>query len=188
MKVWNLSLIAAVMALFVAGCNPESGAEGMDPDTTGDSLTMDSPEMGDDAAAGPDIVDVAVGAGDFNTLVSLVQAAGLEETLRSGEFTVFAPTDEAFAAVDPAILQALSENTDALRQVLLYHVVEGRVPASEVVNMSAAATAGGEDVAIAVDGETVSVNGATVVTADIEASNGIIHVINQVLIPSNLEL
>lgn len=132
-----------------------------------------------------DIVDTAVGAGIFNTLVTAVGAANLEATLRSdGPFTVFAPTDDAFAAVPAETLNALLADPDALTQVLLYHVVAGAaVPASDVVNLTEVETANGKSLPISVDGGTVHVGDATVIQTDVEASNGIIHVIDSVLIP-----
>ncbi|WP_071674378.1 fasciclin domain-containing protein [Nioella nitratireducens] len=132
-----------------------------------------------------DIVDTAVGAGSFNTLVAAVQAAGLEDTLRGeGPFTVFAPTDEAFAALPEGTVESLlmEENRDQLVAILTYHVVPGAVMSGDLMNGMTATTAQGSDITIGtMDG--VTVNGANVVTADIEASNGVIHVIDAVLIP-----
>jgi uncharacterized surface protein with fasciclin (FAS1) repeats len=134
---------------------------------------------------GADIITVATEAGSFTTLLTAIEAAGLTETLMGdGPFTVFAPTDEAFAAVDEETLNGLLADPEALAQVLLYHVVEGAVPASDVVTLESATTAQGSDVEIVVDGDTVTLNGsANVVQTDIEASNGIIHVIDAVLLP-----
>jgi transforming growth factor-beta-induced protein len=131
-----------------------------------------------------DIVQTAVAAGQFNTLASLLQATGLVDTLKGpGPFTVFAPTDEAFAKVPKATLDALAADPAKLKAVLLYHVVAGSVPASEVVKLSSAKTVNGANVSIKVDGGTVMVNGAKVVSPDVKASNGIIHVIDSVLLP-----
>ena len=131
----------------------------------------------------PDIVDTAVSAGSFNTLVTAVKAAGLVDTLKAaGPFTVFAPTDEAFAKVPKATLDALLADKDALRKVLLYHVVSGSVTSSEVVKLSSAKTAQGSSISIdATNG--VMIDDAKVVKADIETSNGIIHVIDSVILP-----
>ena len=130
------------------------------------------------------IVEVAVSAGSFNTLVAAVQAAGLVETLSGeGPFTVFAPTDEAFAAIPEADLNALLADKDALTAVLTYHVVSGKVMASDVVNLDSAKTVNGQSVDIAVTDGKVMIDGAQVVTADVEASNGVIHVINKVILP-----
>ncbi|MEM7810380.1 MAG: fasciclin domain-containing protein [Planctomycetota bacterium] len=136
--------------------------------------------------AGGDIVDTAVAAGGFTTLVAAVKAADLVETLKGdGPYTVFAPTDEAFAALPEGTLDdlLLPENKEKLTQILLYHVVPGRVPASDVVNLVGADTAAGQKVSIAVEGDAVKVDGATVVSTDVEATNGLIHVIDAVLLP-----
>jgi len=133
-----------------------------------------------------DIVDTAVKAGSFNTLVAAVTAADLVETLKSeGPFTVFAPTDEAFAKLPEGTVENLlkPENKEKLQAVLLYHVVPGKVTAAEVVKVSSAKTANDMKLAIMVDGNTVKVNEAQVVQTDIMTSNGVIHVIDTVLIP-----
>ena len=129
------------------------------------------------------IVDVAVAAGSFNTLVTAVKAAGLAETLSGeGPFTVFAPTDEAFAKLPAGTVEALLADKEKLTAILTYHVVSGRVPASQVAGMSGAKTVNGKMVAIDASNG-VKVDAATVVKTDIGASNGIIHVIDTVLIP-----
>ena len=138
------------------------------------------------ANAAPDIVDTAVSAGSFNTLVAAVQAAGLVETLKGpGPFTVFAPTDAAFAALPAGTVENLlmPENRDKLTAILTYHVVPGKVLSGDLAGqMLSAATVQGESVDI--DGTMgVKVDNATVVSADIETSNGVIHVIDTVLIP-----
>ena len=133
-----------------------------------------------------DIVDTAVEAGSFTTLVSAVQAAGLEETLRGeGPYTVFAPSDDAFAAVPKETLDALLADPEgALTDVLTYHVVPGKVMSTDLSDGMQAETVNGQtlDITIEDDG-TVMVNGAKVVTADIETANGVIHVIDTVLVP-----
>lgn len=136
----------------------------------------------------PDIVDTAVNAGSFNTLVAAVTAAGLVDTLKGdGPFTVFAPTDEAFAKIPADVLKALIADKEALTKVLLYHVVAGKVAASDVIKLKSAATVQGSDVMIdASDG--VKINDATVVKADIMTSNGIIHVIDTVLMPATPDI
>ncbi len=132
-----------------------------------------------------DIVDTAVAAGNFGTLVTAVQAADLVDTLKGeGPFTVFAPTDEAFARIPPADLEALLADKEALTRVLTYHVVPGKVMAADVVNLESAATVEGSEIAISTTGG-VKVNEATVVQTDIEASNGVIHVIDMVIMPRN---
>jgi len=131
-----------------------------------------------------DIVDTAVAAGSFDTLVTAVQAAGLVETLKSeGPFTVFAPTDEAFAAIPAADLEALLADKEKLTAVLTYHVVAGKVMAADVVGLDSATTVQGSDVDIEVVDGGVTVDGANVVTTDIETSNGVIHVIDAVIMP-----
>ncbi|GEM_PF-824975 len=135
-------------------------------------------------AADADIVDVAVGAGDFTTLMAAVKAAGLVETLKGeGPFTVFAPTDEAFAKIPEADLQALLADKDALTAVLTYHVVPGKVMAADVVGMNSAETVQGSSITIDTS-DGVTVDGANVVKTDIAASNGVIHVIDSVIIPN----
>lgn len=132
-----------------------------------------------------DIVDTAVGAGSFTTLVAAVQATGLVETLKGeGPFTVFAPTYEAFAALPKGTVETLllPENKDQLIAILTYHVVPGKVMSGDLSNNMMATTAQGGDVTIMTEGG-VTVNGANVVTADIEASNGVIHVIDAVILP-----
>ena len=138
-----------------------------------------------------DIVDVAVSAGSFNTLAAALQAAGLVDTLKgAGPFTVFAPTDDAFAALPKGTLEKLllPENKAKLQQVLTYHVVSGRVNAAQVVKMNTAKTVNGASVSITTDGKAVRVGNANVVQTDIAASNGVIHVIDRVLLPPGFEL
>lgn len=134
-----------------------------------------------------DIVDTAVEAGSFNTLVAAVKAAGLVDVLKGeGPFTVFAPTDAAFAKLPAGTLENLlkPENKDQLKAILTYHVVSGKVNAASVVKLTSAKTVQGDSVAVSVKDGTVSIDGATVVKADVEASNGIIHVIDQVILPT----
>jgi len=133
-----------------------------------------------------DIVDLAVGAGSFDTLAAALEAAGLVETLKGeGPFTVFAPTDEAFAALPEGTLESLlaPENRDRLVAILTYHVVPGQVTASEVVELDRATTVNGQAVSIEADGDGVRIDGARVIKTDLIASNGVIHVIDQVILP-----
>ena len=133
-----------------------------------------------------DIVDTAVGAGQFNTLVKLVQEADLVDALRGeGPFTVFAPTDEAFAKLPKKQVDALLKDKEALRQVLLYHVVQGKVMASDVTKMRSAKTLQGQNINIRVRNNVVRINDAKVIKADIVCSNGVIHVIDKVILPPN---
>lgn len=133
----------------------------------------------------PAIFPLAEEAG-FNTLIAAVKAAGLEDVLTNdGPFTVFAPTDEAFAKLPEGTVESLLANPDQLKKVLLYHVVSGNVMASDVIKLDAAKTLNGAQVAINTkDG--VMIDGANVIQTDIEASNGTVHVIDTVLIPENM--
>ena len=140
-----------------------------------------------DAAPKADIVDTAVAAGQFNTLAAALEAAGLVDTLKSdGPFTVFAPTDDAFAKLPEGTVETLlkPENRDQLVSILTYHVVPGKVMASDVVKISEATTVNGSDIAIKVMDGKVHVNDATVIAADINTSNGVIHVIDTVILPN----
>ena len=131
------------------------------------------------------IVQVAREAGSFNTLLAALEATDLVGTLSGqgkGPFTVFAPTDEAFAKIDPATLQSLLDNPAALKQILLYHVVPGEYPAARVVTSSSLTTANGRSLTISTTGG-VKVNDANVTATDITARNGVIHVIDMVLLP-----
>ena len=131
-----------------------------------------------------DIVDTAVAAGDFKTLATALEKAGLVDTLKGpGPFTVFAPTDAAFAKVPKKTLDALKKDRKALRAVLLYHVVAGRVTSGKVVKRESAKTLNGARVTFRVDGKKVFVNDARITAVDVKASNGVIHIINRVLIP-----
>ena len=137
-------------------------------------------------AADKDIVDTAVAAGQFKTLAAALTAAGLVDTLKGpGPFTVFAPTDAAFAKLPAGTLDTLlkPESKAKLTAILTYHVVAGKVMAADVVKLKEAKTVNGAMVAVKVDGGTVMINNAKVTTADIAASNGVIHVIDAVLLP-----
>lgn len=137
-------------------------------------------------AADTDIVDTAVGAGNFTTLVAAVQAAGLVDTLKGeGPFTVFAPTDDAFAALPAGTVEDLlkPENKEKLTAILTYHVVPGKVMSTDLTNDMKATTVQGGEITIMTEGG-VKVNDANVTTADIEASNGVIHVIDKVIMPA----
>jgi uncharacterized surface protein with fasciclin (FAS1) repeats len=135
-------------------------------------------------AAGPDIVETAVAAGSFETLVAAVQAAGLVDTLQgTGPFTVFAPTDEAFAKLPAGTVEGLLEDPEALANILLYHVVPGKVMAAQVTDGLTAETAQGSTVTFTVADGAVKINDATITATDIEASNGVIHVIDSVILP-----
>jgi uncharacterized surface protein with fasciclin (FAS1) repeats len=152
-------------------------------ETTEETEATETTEAGEEAETA-DIVDTAIAAGDFTTLAALLTEAGLVETLKGeGPFTVFAPTDDAFAKVDAETLAALQADPELLASVLTYHVVSGAVPAADVAT-GAVPTVQGESLDVVVEGGTVTINGTSTVTAtDVMASNGIIHVIDTVLIP-----
>lgn len=136
----------------------------------------------------PDIVDTAMSAGTFSTLVAAVTAAGLADTLKSpGPFTVFAPTDDAFSKLPSGTVEALLQDILTLRKILEYHVVSGKVTAADVVKLDSATTVEGSDVKIDASNG-VKVNDATVVQPDIETENGVIHVIDTVLLPASVSL
>ncbi|MBW4567840.1 fasciclin domain-containing protein [Hassallia byssoidea VB512170] len=136
----------------------------------------------------PDIVDTAMSAGTFSTLVAAVTAAGLADTLKSpGPFTVFAPNDDAFSKLPSGTVEALLQDILTLRKILEYHVVSGKVTAADVVKLSQATTVEGSDVKIDASNG-VKVNDATVVQPDIETENGVIHVIDSVLLPASVSL
>ena len=165
----RISIVAALAAVLAVGVTTATAGP-----TTGSSSTM----------AQKNIVETAVAAGQFTTLASLLTKAGLAGTLAGkGPFTVFAPTDAAFAKVPKATLAALGKDKAKLRAVLLYHVVKGKVTAAQAMKLSSAKTVEGKPVSIRVRAGKVIVGGATVVKANVMASNGVIHVINKVLIP-----
>ena len=138
------------------------------------------------AAPAADIVDTAVSAGSFNTLVTAVKAAGLVDTLKSaGPFTVFAPTDEAFAKLPAGTVEALLKDPEKLKKILTYHVVSGKVMAADVVKMKSARTVEGASAKVTVKGATVMIDSAKVVKTDIQCDNGVIHVIDTVIMPKS---
>lgn len=133
-----------------------------------------------------DIIDTAVGAGSFNTLVAAVQAADLVDTLKGeGPFTVFAPTDDAFAKLPAGTVEDLlkPENKEKLQAILTYHVVSGKVMAKDVMTLKEAETVNGEKVMVSMEADTVMIDNAKVIQADVECSNGVIHVIDTVILP-----
>ena len=189
----KLLLATVVLTISLAGCVAPPATEApvaAAPTEAPMAEPTEAPveESGEAMVEMADIVDTAVAAGSFTTLVAAVEAAGLVETLKGeGPFTVFAPTDDAFAALPEGTVETLLEDpTGTLSDILLYHVVPGKVMAADVVGMDGAMveTAGGSSFTITVDGDTVMVDGATVVTTDIETSNGVIHVIDSVIIPA----
>ncbi len=181
MKRFTTALSVLLVAMFlVAACAPAATPMPA-PTATPRPAPTATPEP-----APQDIVDIAVGDGRFTTLVAAVQAAGLVDTLKSdGPFTVFAPTDDAFAKLPAGTIDELlkPENKQALTDILLYHVVSGSALAADVVNLTSATTVLGKDVTVKVDMGNVYINDAQVIITDIEASNGVIHVIDTVILP-----
>jgi len=175
----------AVTALVFAACGSSSSSS-TSTSASAPSTSTTMPTTGTPAAAAPtmNIVETAASNPEFTTLVKLVKAAGLAGALSgSQKLTVFAPTDAAFAKVPAATLEALGKNPAELKKVLLYHVVPGEVQAGQVVKLTSAKTLEGSDVKIDVTGGAVHINNALVTKTDVLTSNGVIHVINGVLIP-----
>ncbi len=174
------AMLLTVTALVLAACAPAATpTPAPEPTPMPEPTAMPEPKP-------MDIVDTAVADGRFQTLVAAVTAAGLVDTLKSeGPFTVFAPTDDAFAKLPAGTLDSLllPENKQALTDILLYHVVSGKVMAADVVGLESATTVLGKDVAIKVDMGNVYINDAKVIITDIETSNGVIHVIDTVILP-----
>ena len=180
-NLWKYSkaLFIGLFAFAVVGC---SDSDNNNPT----SVTMG--EQTQNSAASQDIVDTAIAAGSFNTLVAAVQAAGLEDTLRSdGPFTVFAPTDAAFDKLPDGTVESLlqPENLETLQSILLFHVSPGEYDAAKALEQGELPTANGEPVSVYIDGDSAEVNDANIIITDIQASNGIIHVIDAVILPSN---
>jgi uncharacterized surface protein with fasciclin (FAS1) repeats len=173
----------AALTVGLAGCggnSEESAQPAAPPMTTTDSTGEMSTEP-----AGMTIVETAVETGQFTTLVSLLEQTGLDATLAdAGPFTVFAPTDEAFSKVPKKTLEQLASKPKQLETVLLYHVLDGEAKAADVIGLDSAEMLNGASVSIKANGNEVRVGGARVVQADVTASNGVIHVIDRVLIPS----
>ena len=191
MKSRMIRVLAALLALslLAASCGDDDPVESSTADDMAEDDMAEDDMAEDDMAELGTIVDVAVANGSFTILVAAVQAAGLVETLSGdGPFTVFAPTDDAFADLLEVLgvtAEELLADTELLTAVLTYHVIAGEVPASTVVTLDGqtAATVNGAEVTISVDGDAVQVNDANVIAVDVAASNGIIHVIDSVLLP-----
>jgi uncharacterized surface protein with fasciclin (FAS1) repeats len=199
----NAPIQLAIGAMAAAEATPEPTEEAAEeaaaeatPEPTEEAAeeaaaeaTPEPTEEAAEEAACLDIVDTALSAEGFGTLVTAVQAAGLVETLKGeGPFTVFAPTDDAFAALPNGTLESLLEDPEgALKEVLLYHVVADKLMAADIGKMGSSVTAQGQSVTFTVDGENVMVNDANVIGADIEACNGVIHVIDKVIVPASAE-
>lgn len=174
------SLAFANPAAAGGDCTSKAGAQAIQTAVTGEAAATPA------EARRPDIVQTAIGAGSFKTLVAAVEAAGLVETLQGpGPFTVFAPTDEAFAKLPPGTVADLlkPENKAKLVAVLTYHVVPGKVMSTDVVKVNSATTVQGGNLAVKVDKGRVMIDNAEVVQADVLAANGVIHVIDTVMLP-----
>jgi uncharacterized surface protein with fasciclin (FAS1) repeats len=186
----SMILAPAALAVVLAACTSTAASPTPAPVTAAPSTAAPATSAPSMPAASPsaelgDIVATADGAGTFTTLLAAAQAAGLVETLQGdGPFTVFAPTDDAFAALPDGTLDGLLADPEGLKQVLLYHVVPGAVKADEVVNLTSADSVEGSPIAVAVkDGKVYLNDTAEVVATDVMASNGVIHVIDQVILP-----
>lgn len=176
----TLALAALVAVVFCGNVNAQNCPNSQKKMTT--FVSQPATEEG------KDIVDTAVGAEGFGTLVAAVKAAGLVDVLKGdGPFTVFAPTDEAFKKLPEGTVESLlkPENRDQLIAILKYHVVSGKVMAEDVVNLKAAKTVQGQEVAIQVQDGSVMINNAKVVKTDIGCTNGVIHVIDTVILPKS---
>lgn len=190
MRRTAIAVVSVAAALTLSACSSSSD-EASNAETSAaveESAIEEADDMVGEASVGT-IVDVASANPDFSTLVAAIGAAGLVETLNGeGPFTVFAPTNEAFAALPPGVLDALllPENKDALTKILTYHVVPGSVMSADITDGDVV-TVEGQSVTISTaDG--VTVNGATVVTADIVTDNGVIHVVDAVLVPADVDV
>jgi uncharacterized surface protein with fasciclin (FAS1) repeats len=180
-----IALFVPALAFGVSACGGDDESSNDNATTTEMESTGGDIAMSETAANG-DIVDVAMGTDDLSTLTDAVVAADLTGTLKGeGPFTVFAPTNDAFAALPPAELKRLLKpaNKDELANILTYHVVPGEVKAADLENGQQLDTVQGGKLDVKVDGDTVTVGGARVVQADVEASNGVVHVIDTVLLP-----
>ena len=184
-------LLVPALAIAIAACSASaspSAAPTSAPTPTAAPITTPAPSAVPSASAAAmakDIVQTATEAGSFKTLLAAVKAAGLVETLQgTGPFTVFAPTDAAFAALPAGRLDGLLKDPAALKKILLYHVVSGSVTSDKVVGLTSATSVEGSPIAISVKDGTVYLNdSAKVVTPDVMASNGVIHVIDKVILP-----
>ena len=192
MKKLTFGSILIVLSLILAACSAPANPESTQAPAVPQETEEPKEEMEEEPveATSLTIVDIAVSDGRFTTLVSALEAAGLVETLQGdGPFTVFAPTDDAFAALPEGALESLVADSEALSEVLLYHGISGSVKAEDVIGFDGqeVETLSGESVEVMLDGETVMINEATVIITDIEASNGVIHVIDAVLLPATGE-
>lgn len=167
--------VLLALAMFTVGACTAQVVQG----ESGASMVGDEAEV--------DIVDTIIAKGTFNTLVTAIQEAGLTDTLKGpGPFTVFAPTDEAFARIPQANLDALLNNTTELTDVLMYHIARGELTSENLTSQDSLETMGGQNLTITTNGNVIMVNNANVIEADIEATNGVVHVVDAVLTPAQV--
>ena len=189
MKKLTIAAVAVAAALTLAACSSSTSEDPAASSAASQSAAAAEPSMASEAPMAGDIIEVASTTDGFATLTAAVTAAGLVETLQGeGPFTVFAPTDDAFAALPAGVLDALllPENKDVLTKILTYHVVSGKVMAADVTDGDVP-TVEGQTVALSTaDG--VTVNGAKVIQADVETSNGVIHAIDAVILPPDVDV
>jgi len=181
----TLRSVFVASTLTLVACGGEAVAPAQDPTTAG-NMTPPAAPAGATSMTKSDIVDTANAAGSFKTLLAAVKAADLESTLRgTGPFTVFAPTDEAFAKLPAGTVESLikPENKDKLKAILTYHVVSGNVGSAAAMKLTTAKTVNGKELKLDASSGSLKVGKATVTKADIQASNGVIHVIDTVLLP-----
>ena len=187
MKFRSLFPLLIIAALAIGACAPAAEAPAPAPEAT--ATPEEEPVAEEPMEESMDIVDTAIADGRFTTLVAAVQAAGLEDALRGEEpLTVFAPTDDAFAALPEGTVEALLNDIPALTDILLFHVVEGEVMAADVVMLDTAQSLQGQYIDIAVEGDSVMIDGAEVLITDIETANGVIHVIDSVILPETRDI
>ena len=178
-------VILAIIAVTLAACSDDTATEEKMVEETSTAPQAEQIQEESKTEESKTIVDIAVEDGRFTTLVTALQAAELDSVLAGeGPFTVFAPTDDAFGKLPEGTIASLLETIPALKNILLYHVVSGNVLAADVVTLESAVTLQGQTVSISVMGGVVKINDSQVVITDIQGSNGIIHVIDTVLLPA----
>ena len=183
----TFSTLMLALAISVSGFVACGDAETTSTDAAAETSNVDTTTTMAPAPAAKDVVDIAIGSPDHTTLVQAVTAAGLVETLKgAGPFTVFAPTNAAFNALPAGTVDGLlkPESKDALTKILTYHVVSGSVKAADLKDGQKVKTLQGEELTVSIKDGKVMINGANVTTADLEGSNGVVHVIDAVLMPS----
>ena len=183
-RLLALTVLALIVATLVACSDDTANEEEMVVETYTTTEAAQATEAVQAEEESKTIVDIAVEDGRFTTLVAALQAADLDTVLsEDGPFTVFAPTDDAFAKLPEGTVESLLETIPELRNILLYHVVSGNVLAADVVSLESAETLQGQNISISVTGDVVKINDSQVIITDIQASNGTIHVIDTVLLP-----